>query len=206
MRVVVFGASGRTGRRVVAAANAQKLDVGSFVRTAGSVAGPTIIGDVTHPEQVRAALKPGDVVVSTLGGSFGAGPSTAMSAGTRAIVDAMRSVGATRVLAVSGAGVLQADPTRLRNQLPDYPAQFRTVGAEHQAMHAALASSPLDWVLLCCPRLVDGDAAGPLLELPDYLPEGTGQVTTGDLAAVLLREVLTPTRSRTRLGVNTARS
>jgi putative NADH-flavin reductase len=205
MRVLVFGASGRTGRRLVASARARGLPVASFVRTAGSVEGPLHVGDVTHPDEVRAALRPGDVVVSALGGTFGAGPSTAMSAGTRAIVEAMGAVGATRILAVSGAGVLQADATRQRHQLPDYPAQFRAVGAEHQAMHAALSGSTLDWVLVCCPRLLDGDPSGHLLEARDVLPEGTGQVTTGDLASVLLREVLTPTLSRTRIGVNTAR-
>jgi putative NADH-flavin reductase len=123
---------------------------------------------------------------------------------SRVIVEAMKAVGSTRIIAASGAGVLQADATRQRHQLPDYPAPFRAVGAEHQAMHEALASSSLDWLLVCCPRLVDAEPAGPLLELRDLLPVGTGQVTTGDIASLMLREVRTPMLSRTRLGVNTA--
>ena len=202
MRLIVFGASGRTGRRLVAEARASGLEVVSFVRTAGSVEGEAHVGDVTRPDDVRAALRAGDVVASCLGG--GRGASTAMSVGTRAIIEAMKAVGATRLVAVSGAGVLQADATRQRHQMPDYPAQFREVGAEHQAMHEALASSSLDWVLVCCPRLVDADPVGPVLELRDFLPAGRGRVSTGDIASLLLRDVRTPPLSRTRLGVYTA--
>ena len=50
--------------------------------------------------------------------------------------------------------------------------------------------------------LVDGDASERIHELRDFLPDGSGRVTTGDVAALLLREALTTTHARTRLGVN----
>ena len=38
--------------------------------------------------------------------------------------------------------------------------------------------------------------------LPDYLPDGGGKVTTGDLATFMLRELEAPQFVGTRVGVN----
>jgi len=116
-------------------------------------------------------------------------------------VTALAAAGGKRVLAVVGAGVLQLDATTKRNEHPSYPAQFRAIGAEHQRVHDALATSGLSWLLVCTPRIVDGDATGKLVSKPSYLPDGKGEVTTGDVAALLVREAVTPTHAM-RLGVN----
>lgn len=204
MDLLVFGASGRTGRRVLAAARAQGVHVRAFVRDRASVDASidTIVGDVTRLEDVAAAVRPNDAVVSALGGDKSAQPGHAMSGGMANIVAAMRAASASRVVAVAGAGVLQADVARKRHELKSYPAQFRAVGAEHQAMLAALEASPLAWLLVCTPDLVEGDAQEQIHAMRDFLPNGSGRVTTGDVAALLLREALTPTHQRTRLGVN----
>ena len=162
MGLLVFGASGRTGRRVLATARAQGVQVRAFVRDRASVDASidTHVGDVTRLEHVAAAVRPHDVVISALGGDRSAKPGHAMSVGIANIVAAMRAVSATRVVAVAGAGVLQADVARKLHELPSYPSRFRAVGAEHQGMLAALEASPLAWLLVCTPDLVDGDAAG----------------------------------------------
>jgi hypothetical protein len=41
-----------------------------------------------------------------------------------------------------------------------------------------------------------------MLSAVDHLPEGTGAVTTGDVAELLVREALEPTLTSARLGVN----
>lgn len=203
VRLIVFGASGRTGRKVVEAAIARAVRVAAFVRDPGSAPSAwqgveVHAGDARDAEAVGRAMQPGDVVVSTLGGVTGA----AMSEGTRAIVGAMHARGAARVVALCGAGVLQWDAERTRYEHPDYPAALREVGSEHQRVHATLVSSGLAWLVVGSPRILDAPAAGRLVCELDYLPEGTGAVTTGDLAELIVSEAISPRAVRARLGVN----
>ncbi len=205
-RVIIFGATGRTGRRLTEAALARGVEVAVFVRDATRApegVREIVVGDVLDPIQVRAAIRAGDLVVSTLGGAGPQPGEGAVGAGARHLAAAVRDAGAARVLGVVGAGVLQLEPHRQRHEAPDYPAPFRAIGAEHQAMHRAFAESGAWWALVCTPRIVDGDPTGHLVRRDDYLPEGTGSVTTGDVAALLLELALEPTARFGRVGVNT---
>jgi putative NADH-flavin reductase len=200
MRLLVFGASGRTGRRVIAEALSRNLNVGAFVRDQSSLvalAGQNVeihTGDVTDSAAVKAAVRENDVVISTLGGG-------SMAEGTRAIVTAMEAALVKRFLGVVGAGVLQWDAATKRNEQPSYPTQLRAIGSLHQRVHDVLARTALDWLLLCTPRIVDADATGQLVSKQDFLPDGSGAVTTSDLAALLVREAIEPKLAR-RVGVN----
>jgi uncharacterized protein len=195
MRILVFGASGRTGLRVVRAAVERDLAVAAFVRDPGRVTGVELhVGDVSRQEDVAAAVRADDVVVSCLGGG-------GIGAGTANIVAAMQRVGARRIVAVVGAGVLQHDDKTLRNEQPDYPPPLRAIGKEHQAVFDALRTSSLAWSLVCTPRLVDGEATGRMIVQRDYLPAGSFSVTTGDVAALLVGEAVSG-EGRGRLGVN----
>jgi len=59
----------------------------------------------------------------------------------------------------------------------------------------------VSWAIVATPRLADAEGSGDLLCEPDYLPAGTGTVTTGDVAALLLDEAVRPSRDG-RIGVN----
>src|SRR4051812_4975520 len=99
-RLLVFGATGRTGGRVVRLALARGFAVAAFVRDAQRAPEVELhVGDVGRAVDVDAALRSGDVVVSCLGGG-------AITAGTANIVAAMERVGARRIVGVVGAGVL----------------------------------------------------------------------------------------------------
>jgi putative NADH-flavin reductase len=104
-----------------------------------------------------------------------------------------------------GAGVLQADANRLRHELPDYPPHFRVIGAAHKAFYDALNASALDWTLACTPRLLEGPRTDAFRATPSYLPEGTGSITTEDVAAFLLGEAVEPHHVRQRVGLNGTR-
>jgi putative NADH-flavin reductase len=206
-RWLVFGATGRTGQRLVAAAHARGVRVAAFVRDAARAptgAAEVHVGDVRDPEAVRSAVRAGDVIVSTLGGGGGEGGSV-VGDGGRAITAAAMAQGASRLLGVVGAGVLQLDATRQRNQAEDYPAALRAVGAEHEAMHRSFASSGLWWALVCTPRLLDGEPTGRMRRERDYLPDGTGAVTTGDVALLVLELATDPAARPGRVGVNGTR-
>jgi putative NADH-flavin reductase len=204
----VAGATGRTGKALVARAVAAGHRVTAFVRDrakAAALPGTVAIveGDILDAAAVAAAVRPEHVIVSTLGGAGPAGPGTALSAGTANLVAAARASGVTRIVALVGAGVLQADATRLRNELPGYPPFLAAIGKEHTAVFHALRDSGLDWTLVCAPDIADADATNTSVVKADYLPDGTGKITTGELAAVILRELEAPAFVRSRVGVNT---
>lgn len=207
MRLVIVGSTGRTGLRVVDLAHARGADLLALVRDPVKLGAsrahlPFAAGDALDQAFLARTLRAGDVVISALGGSRDTPDS--LSRSMQNLVAAMESAGASRVLAVGGAGILLSESGVPRHALPDYPPQFREIGRQHQASLSACERSSLDWVFLGCPRIVEADATGRLRVMPNHLPPGLGQVTTGDLAELLVREALTPTASRTRLGVNQA--
>lgn len=205
MHFLVFGATGRVGRAFVTGARAAGHAVTAFVRHRdhGLPAGVEIAeGDVLDRAAVNAAMTSAHVVVSTLGGGAPGAPGTACSVGTANLVAAAQARGARRILAVVGAGVLQADAQHLRSELPTYPRFLAAIAAEHLGVYRALRDADLDWTLACAPDLVDGAATGRCVARRDVLPEGVGRVTTGDVAAFLLRDAEQPAFVRTRVGLN----
>ncbi|HUS29898.1 MAG TPA: NAD(P)H-binding protein [Kofleriaceae bacterium] len=198
MDFLVFGASGRTGGAFVRQAVAANHAVGAFVRDASSLpAGVDAhVGDVLDAAAVSAAIRGTPTIIIALGGV------DALTRGAANVIDAATSAGVRRVLGVVGAGVLQADAARQRHEMPDYPPRFRPIGAAHAAVLTALRASPLEWTLACTPNIVDGPATGTFAERADYLPDGTGSISTGDIAAFLLREAIASRYPRSRVGLN----
>src|SRR5262245_8578812 len=191
MDFFVAGATGRTGRAFVAAARAAGHDVTAFVRdrTKAASLGVTLADSLD-------ALTAQQVVVSALGGGE-------LGEVTASLIDAARERGVARMLAVVGAGVLQADAQRLRNEVPGYPPFLKNITVEHAAVYRALREAPLEWTLVCVPNIIDGAATGAIAAKADYLPDGRGQITTGDIAAFLVCEASARSYVRSHVGLNT---
>jgi putative NADH-flavin reductase len=199
MDVLVLGATGRVGKAFVAQALAAGHAVSAIVREENAGLPPEVrvtIGDVLDPS-IASFVKPEHVIVGTLGGE------EALTKGYANVVRAATQVGARRLVALVGAGVLQADETTLRNQLPNYPERLRAIGRSHAAAYEALRASSLDWTLVCVPNIVDGAPTGAAKSKASYLPDGKGAITTGDIAAFMLGEITTPRFVRERVGLNT---
>ena len=118
MKIVVFGANGRTGRL----ASTQALSEGHLVTavTRHPDAFPirherlrVIGGDVFEPSAVEQAVAGQDAVLSTLGVPFSRKPIAVFSQGTAHIAQAMRHHGVRRLVCVSSSAT---DPlTRYRD-------------------------------------------------------------------------------------------
>ncbi|HEY8076057.1 MAG TPA: NAD(P)H-binding protein [Labilithrix sp.] len=202
MKLAVFGATGRTGGAFIRQALADGHAITALVRNpeASLPDGVAItIGDVLDAAAVESFVRRDDVIVVTLGRV------DALTIGCANIVRAAASAGARRLLGVVGAGVLQADATRRRSELPDYPPALRVIGAAHRAFCDALEASALDWTLACTPRLVDGPRTDAFRATSSFLPEGTGSITTEDVASFLLREAIEARHVRERVGLNGTR-
>lgn len=179
MRIVVFGASGKTGRLVVAQAVQRGDDVVAFVRDASKQWFPDAVrihqGSPSDAKAVEAALIGAGAVVSALG-PIAEETTTEISDATRTIVDVLERVGPRRIVIAANARVFSDT---------EVSGAYANVAAEHRRDAAILRESALDWTVLAAPMLTDDPATGSYVAVVD----GTGpgrSITRGDFATAHL--------------------
>jgi len=202
MEILVFGASGRVGRRLCEYAVSDGHCVTAFVRDAdrAPVGVSPVEGDVTDADAVAAAVDGRDVVCNALGPDDDTSVSV-LDAGIENIVAAMEGSGVRRLVAVGAAAILQATPGRLRLDLADFPETSHPLAAAHRRVYDRLRLSDLDWTLVCPPQMSDGPATNHYRTAVEYLPDGGQSVSTGDVATLVYDVVLNGRYSRQRVGI-----
>ena len=160
MHIVVFGATGGTGRQVIDQALAAGHQVTAVARRAGSLPArdglTAVAADVTDPAAAAAvdtAVAGADAVLSVLGGRFSRKPITLYSAATRDIVAAMHRHGVKRLVVVSSS---VTDPdwrptgsfffTHVLDPLFNRRLG-RTLHEDLRRMEALVRASGLDWTI-----------------------------------------------------------
>lgn len=178
MKVMVFGAAGRTGRQVVAALVAAGHEVTAAVRSGPAFHGAvTVRPDLSDADAVRAAVAGCDAVISTL--ASGPGNPACLT-----LARALLPLAGLRFVSVAGAAVdapgdAKALPDRIISRIMRVVAGKML--AERQTEHDLLAVSDLRWTMLRPPRLVDGAATG-RIAITTRTPAGM-RLTRADLAA-----------------------
>lgn len=166
MNVLVFGASGATGREVVKRALDRGHAVCAFVRDPDKLQIrharlATMAGDVTEHASVQRAVGGADVVASALGSGNSLGSHPALVNGIRNIVRAMEQAGVRRFVYLSMLGV---DGSGRQLGLVDryvvLPLLLRNVMHDHAKKEAIIQRSALDWVIVRPPRLTNGRYTG----------------------------------------------
>lgn len=178
-RIVVFGASGRTGRSVIAQAVQRGDGVVALVRDASKQWFPDAVdvrqGNPSDPHDVEAALVGVDAVVSALG-PVAEETTTEISDATRVIVDAMERLGPRRLVIAANGKVLDDS---------EVTGPYANVAAEHRRDAEILRGSRLDWTVLAAPMLTDDQPTGDVAPVVDGKALGRS-ITRGDFAAALL--------------------
>lgn len=194
MKLAVFGASGRTGRLVVAQALSVGHEVTAFVRDPARLALVherlrIVTGAVQDPVRVAEAVRGTDAVVSTIGPVRGEPAGIMVTAATN-IVAAMRAQGVRRLVYMTGAGVVQPqDPPALapRIMLPLMRLLAREVLEDAERGVAAVSNSGLEWVIVRAPRLSDAPARGRYRH--GYIKPTLHALSRGDVAAFILQQL-----------------
>jgi putative NADH-flavin reductase len=165
MRILIFGATGGTGRELVSQALEKGHDVSAFVRTAAKVAVVdsrlrVVQGDIQRTESLRAAIPGHDAVLSALG-TRSLSPTTLLSKAAQDIVDIMRAHKVRRILWESSLGVGET-----RGQLgPLYnwlliPLLLRHVFADKERQEAIIRATSLEWTIVQPAALTNGPRTG----------------------------------------------
>lgn len=193
--IALFGATGKTGRRVLDRALAAGHTVRALARNpvAIAVTSPllTVVpGDVRDPDSVAATVRGADVVLSLFGPVKGS-PPTLQTEGTRVIVDAMREAGVRRIVALSGGG-LRAD-AHDRPRTADRVIRFLLKALPGKVLadaegHLKVLQASGFWTVVRGPRLTEKPGVG------SYRVGWVGvnastQISRDDLADFILTQV-----------------
>lgn len=195
VNVLVFGASGATGREVVKQALARGHSVRAFVRDPGKLqithAGlATTVGDVTEYASVERAVGGTDAIASALGSGNSLGSHPELIDGVRNIVQAMEHAGVRRLLYLSMLGVDGSG--RQLGFLDRYivlPLLLRNVMHDHAKQEEIIKRSPLDWVIARPPRLTNGLYTGKYRSGED-VRDGTllASISRADVADFMVKQ------------------
>ena len=188
--IAVLGASGATGRHVVARALRGGHDVVALVRRSGSFEAQPGLREVQwsgvhDAAAVSAAVAGTDVVISALGGAD-KGATTVCTDAMRTLLPVMADTGVGRLVVVSAHGVLET-----HDRSPYALAVWAGVGEkmkDKEAMEWLVARSDVDWTIVRPPTLKDLPASGTYQTgeaLPMKLWHSIGRA---DLADFVVRE------------------
>jgi uncharacterized protein YbjT (DUF2867 family) len=201
MRLTVFGATGRTGRHVLAEGLRRGHQLTAFTRHPLALDDPTALaavvqGDARAPRAVHTAIDGAAAVISTIAGGTRRDPHR-LADTTRVLIRAMAD------LAVGRLVVTSAYPSVV-DQPPLAMALLRrllvTPYADNVAMEQLVAASGLDWTIVRLNRLTNKPATG-TVHTSRGLLEKPRAITRADAAATLLDIVADTTLARTAINV-----
>jgi putative NADH-flavin reductase len=211
MRILVFGATGGTGRQLVAQALADGHDVTAFGRNpaAAETSHPSlriVRGDAMDPAVVERIMPGHDAVISVLGA-----PATrtgrVRSDGTRNIVHAMERVGIRRFVCQTSLGY--GDSQQVLDRTPFYfkyvivPFVLRAGFADHQRQEGVIKESRLDWIIVRPGSLTDGPHTGAYRHgFPASDTTIKAKVSRADVADFMLKQLADDTYLRKTPGIS----
>lgn len=194
--LALFGATGKTGRRVLDRALAAGFDVRALVRDPAKlgVSSPhltVVAGDVRDPRSVAETVQGADVVLSLFGQVKGS-PPTLQTDGTRVIVEQMDKAGVSRIVTLSGGGV--RDEAHDRPRAADRVIRFLLKTLSGQVLADAeghlkvLQASGTDWTVVRGPRLTEKPGLG-RYRVGWVGVNASTQISRDDLADFILTQV-----------------
>lgn len=192
MNLLIFGATGGTGRELTKQALNQGHTVTGFSRHAKELIDEfpnlrVIEGDVADKATVEEAVQGQDAVLSALGSSS-LKRSPTLTKGVENIVQAMEQHNVRRLVYQSSLGV--GDSRKQVSFLIRYivvPLVLRNAIADHEDKERIIKQSSLDWVIVRPAGLTDGDHTG------DYRYGETidlgAKISRADVADFMLKQV-----------------
>ena len=200
MKIIVFGATGGTGKLMVTQALAKGHSVTAFVRRPeGLPQDPhlrIIQGDVFDSATVADAVRGNRAVLSALG-ARSLKKMDLLSRAIPVILEGMRQEYVTRLIVLGAAGV-HRDYGKYQNALTRIglwvakKTILKHPFIDQAAQERLLAASDVDYTIVRAPRLIDGPFTGTYRVLPDALPPGALRISRADVADFMLQQLTDP--------------
>ena len=202
MRVIVFGATGKTGQLVLRSAIAAGHQVTAFGRSVDrlDIDDPALTvfkGDALDDDAVASSVAGHDAAIVCLG-STGLRDKTTLSAGTQTVVDSLVMHGIDRLVVMSAAGVGDSWKQIPWSSRLLFRSLLRNLFADHHAQEAIVERSPLNWTVIRPGVLKDNPGTG------NYTATNTGRITRirrADVADCLVDQLSDTAHVRTAISV-----
>lgn len=206
MRVLVFGATGSVGRRVVEQGLARGHEVTAFVRDPSKIGVAherlTVFrGDVLDGASVERAVLGQEAVLCSIGAGRKGG---VRSEGTRNIVRAMEGAGVRRLVCQStlGAGESSGNLDFFWKHVM-FGFLLRGASADHERQEAHVKGSDLDWTIVRPAAFTDGGRTGEYRH--GFPPSKKGlklKISRADVAGFMLDQLTNDTYLRRTPGLS----
>jgi putative NADH-flavin reductase len=216
-RIVIFGAGGRAGRRLVAEAAARGHQVTAVVRDPArhpelAAAGADLVigvtGDVTSAASV-AAVSAGQDAVINAAGRLDIPAEQFFPVAARALLEGLSQAGVGRLIVIGIGTVLEIAPGVAGYQAEGFPEAFRAFSLGHAIeLEVLRAADPaIDWLVIAPPPTMLDDEAprsghyrlGGAQVLPTV--EGAPLFAYADLAVAVIDQIEAPTAHRALVAV-----
>jgi putative NADH-flavin reductase len=207
MRLVIFGPTGGTGRRLVERAIAEGHEVTAFVRTPSRMSArhrrlEVVVGDVSDAGMVREAVAGNEAVISVLGSRQPSNPlhphrpgnpHGPVSTGSANIIAAMKEHGLRRFVCQTawGAGESKYDPGFAGAFFMKVlvPPLLRDEYAEKEAQEKLVRESDLEWIIVRPMILTNGPWTNDYRVGLDLKPGRRPYISRADVADFLMKQL-----------------
>ncbi|BAB47869.1 SDR family oxidoreductase [Mesorhizobium japonicum] len=199
MKILVLGATGATGRLIVAKAIAEGHNVVALVRSkakAKDLTGAELVeGDARDTAALTRAIAGCDAVVSSLGTAMSPFREvTLLSTATRALVGVMEQQNIRRLVCITGLGA--GDSRGHGGFFFDrvlLPLMLRKVYEDKNRQEDAIRASTLDWTIVRPMVLNDKPARGGIKALTDLSGVHGGTIARADVADFVVQQLTADT-------------
>jgi putative NADH-flavin reductase len=202
MKIVLFGASGTIGSRIVREALARGHDVTAVIRDPGGIpAGGDHVGaeqgDVTNAADVARVAHGAGAIVSAVAPSGGQ-PLSMLTDAARALIAGARTAGVKRLVIVGGAGSLETPEGGRVMDRAGFPDAWKPIAQAHaDALQVyQTEAGGLDWTYLSPAGVIQPGArtgqyrtGGDRLVVDD---QGNSHISAEDFAVALVDELERP--------------
>ncbi|MGW1025452.1 NAD(P)-dependent oxidoreductase [Streptomyces sp. NPDC002577] len=209
MKIVLLGATGMVGSRIAAEAHARGHHV-TCVSRSGQAPVPGVAStaaDAADTPRIAALAADHDAVASALvPPRDGSEPREPFLALNRALVDAVRAAGVSRLVVVGGAGSLEVTPGAALVDQPGFPADVLDEALAHRdVLDFYRTVGDLDWTYVSpAAEIGPGERTGTFRVGGDLLltdAEGHSRISAEDYAAAFVEELESNAHPRTRISV-----
>jgi len=195
VNVVVFGATGDTGRWITDRAVQAGHEVTAFVRDPGRMPVvhdrvKVVRGDVLDAASVDGAVAGQNAVLSALGSSA-RNPAPVLSTGVRHILDAMERHHVRRIVALSAAGALGESAGFLFGNLGlrIFRMWLPEVYGAHRKMLEELQRRGVDWIAVRAVLLTNAPPKGRYRVAIEGIPRWGFRISRPDVAEFMVRQM-----------------
>jgi uncharacterized protein len=210
MRIVVFGASGKAGSRIVSELLSREYEVTAVVRDKSTYMrrerNLTIAeGNILDSGTVKQIAAGHNAVISAIGPSKPEDSVNIVEEAAKSLVAGLKNQNSVRLIVLGGAGSLEVASGSLLIDAPGFPEAWKPVAKAHINALAIYKKSEIDWTYVSPAAMLEpGERKGKYRVGLDSLltdAKGESRISMDDLAIAIADELEKPAHRRMRFTV-----